>query len=296
MTGSVHTGAVFAVSSGLPRAQVLVKAMTLLEVLLDGRPRPVAELARLTGINRSTAHRLLATLRDFGMVRADPDTGRIGLGLRFLEFARVLLEHMDIRQVAAPYLRRLSEMSGETTYLVMFETDRVVYVDKVESPHAVRLQPQVGATAPLHCSAPGKALLARMDPARVRALMMQLGMPQYTRQTITSLNDLEAQLRQIREVGYAIEDSEWEEGVRSVAACVSARHGPLAVAIAGPSFRLSLAELQRLGAYLTTVVREIGAQLNWEIGRPVGAPVHSATSSNTDGRSDRPRCPEGVGT
>lgn len=251
-------------SSRLPRAQVLVKAMMLLEVLLDGQPHSVSDLARRTQINRTTVHRLLATLEDFGLVQRDPETERIRLGLRFLEFARVLLEHSDLRRVASPYLRRLSEISGETAYLTMLEGDLVVYIDLVESPHAVRLQKQIGATAPLHCTAAGKALLAELDPRRVRTILARTGLPSRTNRTIRSIEALEEQLAAVRAKGYAVDLEEDQEGVCCVASAIREPSGPrAALVIAGPAYRLTPDLLESLGAHTAEAAREVARQLGF---------------------------------
>lgn len=249
-------------TSRLPRAQVLVKAMALLEVLLDGQPHSVSDLARRTQINRTTAHRLLATLEDHRMVQRDPETERVRLGFKFLEFSRVLLEHSDLRRIASPYLHRLSEISGETAYLTMLEGDLVVYVDLVESPHAVRLQKQVGATAPLHCTAAGKALLAQLDPRRVRTILARTGLPARTNQTIRSLEALEQHLAEVRAKGYAVDLEEDQDGVCCVAAAIPGSDGPrAALVIAGPAYRLTPELLEGLGVRTMEVAREVARQM-----------------------------------
>jgi len=251
-------------SSRLPRAQVLVKAMALLEVLLDGQPHSVSDLARRTQINRTTVHRLLATLEDFRMVQRDPETERIRLGLKFLEFSRVLLEHSDLRRVASPYLRRLSEISGETAYLTMLEGDLVVYVDLVESPHAVRLQKQVGTTAPLHCTSAGKALLAGLDPRRVRTILARTGLPARTNRTITSIEALEQHLAAVRARGYAVDLEEDQEGVCCVAAAIPDPAGPrAALVIAGPAYRITPELLDSLGERTVEAAREVARQMGF---------------------------------
>ncbi|ADB53088.1 IclR family transcriptional regulator [Conexibacter woesei] len=233
--------------------KALVKAVAALDALLE-RPDglALAELARATGLSKPTTHRLLAGLLDAGLVRSAGD-GRYALGSRCLVLGAGFLAGIDLRREALPTLHELAAETGETCHLGVLSGTEVVYIEKVDSRHAIRMHSRVGATAPAVSTGLGRALLSRADADVVDAVLAAAAgpdglLPQRTPQTITDPAALRALLAAAREEGVAIDDVQNEPGIRCVAAPILDHAGVTvaALSVSGPETRITPAEAQRL--------------------------------------------------
>ena len=222
----------------------------------------LTEIAQLCGLEKSTVHRLLATLAAEGLVDQDPETDRYRLGLTLLELGMAVHQRLDIRSEALPVLRKLSERADDTVHLGVPRGAHVVYLEKVESRHAVQMRSRVGERMPLHSTGIGKAILAFAGDAAV-ATVLEAGLEQRTANTITDTCDLRYELERIRARGFSIDMEENEEGVRCVAAPVfdHQMHVAGAISIAGPAFRFSEARISELGIEVATAAQEVSHRL-----------------------------------
>jgi IclR family acetate operon transcriptional repressor len=244
--------------------KALVKAVAALDALLaepDGRS--LAELARATGLSKATAHRLLAGLADAGLVRALGE-GRYALGPRCLVLGAGFLAGVDLRREALPTLHELAERTGETVHLGVLSGTQVVYIEKVDSRHSIRLQSHVGATQPAISTGLGRALLAHAEPEAVDAALAG-GVELRTPNTLTDPDALRALLARVRDAGVAIDDVENEPGVRCVAAPLldHAGRAVAAVSVTGPEQRITPAEARRLEPAVRGAAQEISRRMGW---------------------------------
>jgi IclR family KDG regulon transcriptional repressor len=179
----------------------------------------VGELAEALGISSPSAHRLLSTLHARGYARQDPATARYSVGLRCFSLATLATAELDLRSAAAPHLRALNELTGETVHLAVHAGGDVVYLDRIEGTHPIGPISRIGARAPAHCVATGRAILAHLPEAELDALVAS-GLERYTDRTLTSRAALLADREQTRERGYAINEGSWRAEICGVAAPV----------------------------------------------------------------------------
>jgi IclR family acetate operon transcriptional repressor len=258
----------------------VVRAFDLLDLLAAAEPRgaTLAELAEQVPMAKSSILRYLTTLAAVDVVRRD-DGGRFRLGLKLVELAGGLLESDDLRSAAEPLLHDLAAVSGETVHLGVPSGNEVVYIAKVESRHSVRLVSRIGARAPIHCSAMGKAILAGLGAAERSPLLDSL--PRRTENTITSKKALQEELAEIRSAGFSIDDEENEVGVRCVGAVVTAGNGdPLgAISISGPADRLGRERASELGPVVIETAAEVARQLGHRAASPPELPAREAAAT-----------------
>ena len=160
------------------------------------------------------------------------------------------------------------EKTGETCHLGIKDADRVVYIEKVESPQAVRLRSGIGFTAPLYSTALGKVMLAYGDEADVERLVGQ-NLQKRTPNTIVDAEGIRAEVEKVRELGFATDDVENEEGIRCVAAPIF-DHGKEVIAsisLSGPEHRIPLERLEELAED----VKEASVWLSEKVGYRYGA-------------------------
>jgi DNA-binding IclR family transcriptional regulator len=217
----------------------LVKGIGLLEVLARAeRAMGVTELATRLGIGKSNVHRLLQALVALGYVRRDGSEGTYAATIRLWEIGSAVLDNLDLRRAAQPWMAWLLERTRETVHLSVLDGDEVVYVLKLDSPEPVRAYSSIGGRAPAHCVATGKAMLAWAGEPALAALSGRLRT--YSPRTITVPADFLRELERVRQHGYAVNRGEWRESVGGLAAPVVGPDGAViaAVGISGPIDRL----------------------------------------------------------
>ena len=152
-------------------SQTLDRALRILD-LVGEQPRRTNDVAEFLDVHPSTALRLLHTLRRHGFVHENSDHSyRLGASIFRLGFQA--LEGIELRTIARPYMEELNRATGETIHLGTLEDDDVVYVEKVEATHRVRMQTRIGAISPLHCTGVAKAIIAFL-PSAERARLLDL--------------------------------------------------------------------------------------------------------------------------
>jgi DNA-binding IclR family transcriptional regulator len=244
----------------------VTKAMDILDCLGQARePLAASEIGRRLGIPRSTAYRLLATLAAGRYVAQDVESPeKFRLGFKIVELAGSLLDTIELRQEAAPFLRELRDLANETVHLVVMERGQVAYVDKLECLQAVRMHSSIGRQGFAHSTAVGKAMIAFLPEDAVASIVAEHGLPALTANTITDLGALAEELDQVRRQGYAIDDLENEEGIRCVGAPIfDHTDKPVAaVSVSGPAYRMTL---ERTGE-LSVVVRRKAGEISRRLG------------------------------
>ena len=261
------------------RIQVLDRALAILDVLANLRAdASLAEIVEAVKVHKSTVHRLIMSLEKHRLVDRDSRTGRYRLGIRLFQLGTLAVAHMNIRDIAHPHLQALMYNSDETVHLCVLDNGEMLYLDKVEPNRSVRMSSTIGRRNPVHCTAVGKAIAAFLPEPEVDAIIRQHGMRRFTSKTLTTPGDLKAELRLVRERGYAVDDEENEDGVRCVASVVKDYAGrpAAAISVSSPSFRLPLEK----AASLAQLVCDTAQALSHECGyRPTPAPDVPADES-----------------
>lgn len=212
--------------------QSVERALLLVDLLAqENREMALTEISKRIGWPKSTVHGLLTTLRDFGYIDQSPATGHYRLGVRLFELGNVVARGWDIRSIAMPAMQRLNNLLGEMVQLAMEDKGEVLYLEKLDSNHIMRIVSEIGARLPMYCSGLGKMLLAYKTPAEVNWILSRHGMRAMTSRTITSRAELEKELAKIRRQGYAVDDREIMDSLRCVAAPIRDRDGKVKYAV-----------------------------------------------------------------
>lgn len=225
----------------------------------------VTEIANQMDINKSSVYRILSTLVQYGYVEQDNETGRYKLGYKFLEVSSRLLESMDLREEAKPYLRELESETNEVIHLVVYDQGEVVYIEKLDGNETLRMHSKVGKRAPMHCTSVGKAILAHLPPAVVADILERKGLPVHTDHTITDREQFLQELVDVRRNGFALDLEENEYGITCIAVPIFDHLGKVvaAVSISGPTMRMTKERLQLLNPRVISIGKQISARLGY---------------------------------
>ncbi|MDB4867737.1 MAG: IclR family transcriptional regulator [Cohnella sp.] len=218
----------------------------------------LSEIANQVGLHKSTVHRLLATLEDRGFVIRDEGTEKYRLGLRVLELSSSQSRPNDPSVVLLPEMERLRDQLGETVSLYVRDRTERVRIQAVQSEQAIRRVAPVGARLPLSVGASSKVLLAFAEPSVQSAALADPAWPQTL--------DKETYARQLDDIvdsGYSTSFEEREPGAAAVAAPIFNRAGKLvaALAVSGPSNRLTPEVMHNQAAFIMEAARRMGALL-----------------------------------
>jgi DNA-binding IclR family transcriptional regulator len=222
----------------------------------------LTQISELVGINKSTVHRLLATLEGKRFLKRDPKTGAYKPGIRLVQMAFLTMEHNDLRRLAAPYLHNLCEQHHENVNLSILEDTDVFYVDVIESSQRIKLAASPGERLPAIRTASGKAILAFVPEETVKNIL-ERGMPRDIQNTILSQEAFYKDMHEVRERGFATSEQEFEEGINAVAAPIlSSKSKPVAsVSIAGPAYRLTRDRMIKIGPEIMAAANNIAQEV-----------------------------------
>lgn len=246
--------------------QSVSRSLRILEALgRDGKPQSLAEITAAVKLPKTTVHRLLETLQYEGYVEQNPVTRQLLLSSKILELAASFLGRFDVREVARPLLMELWQRSQETVHLGLIDGSEVLYVEKLDSPHTIRMYSKIGRRAPLHCTGLGKALLANLPAEELERILEQQEFQRFTENTLVDRADLLQELANIRSRGVAFDNEEHEKNVRCVAAPVFDAQGQVnsAISIAGPAFRMTPERQQDLEPYVVEAAQKISRRLGY---------------------------------
>ena len=244
--------------------QSVDRALDLLEALAAAEGEvSITALAARTTLHVSTVHRLLSTLLRRGYVRQNPETSRYYAGAKLATLAEGRSRFGELRLRARPVLRAITEATRETANLVVLDDLAAVYTETIPSPQVVRLFTQAGNRVPLHATGAGKALLAALPAARRDSVLDRLELRPYTPHTIVDAAVLRRAVEEIRERGYAIDDEEYDDGVRCVAVPVMGAPNELigSLSISAPANRLTRQRCTELVPLLRRSASELAAAL-----------------------------------
>lgn len=244
--------------------QSVVKAIAILKCFENEKELGITEISRKTVLNKSTTFNMVTTLQLHGFLEQDADTLKYRLGMELYRIGMTV--HVDLRKIVFPYLDELVSAFKETVNFVLRDGADVVYMDKVESPHSMRISTGAGTRLPLYATAVGKAILSGLSAEEVSAILRGVSFAGYTNNTISNETDLVQYIKQVKEQGYAEDIEELEPGLICVAAPIFNFKGKAyaAISISGPTSRMNASVRAEMGRALVTVTQEISDKIGYK--------------------------------
>lgn len=201
------------------KVQSIDRAFDIMEYLSrEPEGLSLTEISQKLDLPTSTVFRLLSVLRDRNYINKNDSTSVYKLGLGFLELISIYLGSLELKTEARPYLRRLSQQTGQVVFMGMEQDHELVYIDKYEQFNEKNNFCFIGQRHQLYCTALGKSLLIKYSSEEIYKIYEEKVLESYTEKTITDLDELIKQVEQNHERGYSIDDEENEMGTCCVAA------------------------------------------------------------------------------
>ena len=248
--------------NAVPPVEAVRRALRILSLFEPTSPElGISDVARRLGMHKSTVHRLLTTMQAEGFVY-QTEAGRYALTWKVLQLGAARAAHRGVRETVLRHLEPLAERTGETAHLAVLDGTQVLYVEKVESRHQLRMPSAVGRHVPLHATALGKVLAAGLDDVEAGRLLFGQELAALTPNTLTRPQDILAELENVSDRGYATDMEEIEPGLTCVAAPVLGPDGETcaAISIAGPTSRVA-SHIEQHAAEVRSTCERLSAAL-----------------------------------
>ena len=248
--------------------QVLDRTFAILDALAEkGSLVRVAELSKHLRLDKSTVFRLLKVLEQNKYVERAPGDGKYRLGTKILHLGMLALAEVDVAQASQAYLERLVSLTGETAHMGVLRNSQIVSVAVAHGSMNLRLGVNVGGNSPVHCTALGKAILAFLPQDECLSVIDRIRFATYTPRTISKKSVFRKELKTVRERGYSIDNEEFEPGLKCVGAPVHNYSGKAvgAISVAGPAFRVTNANIDRLGGTVMETAKELSEELGFRL-------------------------------
>lgn len=226
------------------------------------------EVTERTGRPESTVYRLLKQFREHGFLDYDVQTGKYRLGIKLATLGELAQHSSSIQRAAGPYLRQVSEKTGETATLMVMTGGKGMTVEVEEGEEPILRYRLLGHELPLHATAGGKAMLAGFnDEERVKNTL-KLPLERYTQYTVTKLSDLFAELERVRERGASFVNGEWVEEIVGAGAAIRNYQGNVAgaVTVGGVRSRVSSEDLELMAEAAVEAADGVARSLGYQDG------------------------------
>lgn len=239
--------------------QSLARGIEILSIIRKKGSVTIVELAADLGVDKSTVSRLISTLKQYDMIYVDPVSKKYRLGFRVLYLSEGVKNHYSIATIARPYLHKICEEMNESVHLAAMGNRKIYIIDQVLSKREYNLSAQVGMIEAWHCSSVGKCVLAYKPQSFIDEILQDYDYKAYTPKTITNRERLEAELRQIKAQGYALDDEEVTAGVRCIAVPVFF-YGSVrcCIGISAPKDQITPQTIHRYTACMKKYCRQMG--------------------------------------
>ena len=247
--------------------QSVTKALDIMEIFLDTKKEmTLSEIADALTMNKSTVRRLIATLTQRGYIYQKGNRGKYSLGMIYLNFSEAVKSQKPFRDLAIPYLTRLSHELNESVVLSLIEgKDRALtetFRDSTD--HLLKVIPHESSTVILHATCLGKIALSSYSDEELSTYFNTHNIERHTPNTITNISDMRNQLKSVREEGVAFDDEENAIGVRGIATALFGGEGTIigSIGVIAPTVRMSYIQMKSLAP----VIKNYALQLSTEFG------------------------------
>ncbi|GGA26541.1 IclR family transcriptional regulator [Paenibacillus physcomitrellae] len=244
--------------------KTVVRSMDLLNLFLSHHKLNINEMARLSGIPKTSVHRMIGSLEEMGLLSKDTE-GKYSLGLLFLQFGNLVAERLDIRHTSLPVMEQLKDEIKEAVHLVLRDGRESIYIEKLDTDHPVRLFTKIGRKAPLYAGASSRVILAFMSEDEREAYLKEVSLKPIASGTVTDKQKLRKLLEDSRTKGYSFSRSELENYTVELSAPIFDHAGQIIAALstAGLEVQFDQGRIEQLSVKVRQAADEISQKLGF---------------------------------
>ena len=247
--------------SGVAKIRVLERAVDVMNSLAEmEQPSGLSEIVERTSLPKTTVFRILNTLEEHSLVMRC--NGQYAIGPAVLLGKRLQSTKRIIRG-SKPHMVELWDFTRETVHLVFFDGENAYYIEKLDTPHPVRMRSRIGAHLTLYSTAAGKAILSALSQEEIDAYLNKVALTRKTPNTIVDKEKLMAELSKIRQEGFAKDIQENEAGTCCVGAPILQNGKPIgAISVSAPAYRFTEEKMLEAGRKVQEIVAKVSEALS----------------------------------
>ncbi len=248
------------------RVQSIDRATAILECFNEEKKElKLSEISERLGLNKSTVHGIISTLKYHGFISQNEDTQKYKLGIRFIEFGDLVINSLNIRNAALSVIDEVCDRIEETIHIAMLDGIDVVWIEKRECIKSIKTSTKLGSRLPAYTTADGKMVLSYIDKEKIRNYLPKK-IPKHTENTITNKVAFIKRLEEIKENGYTIDNEEFVEGIKCVAAPIFDHEGKVRFSLSttGPAFRMTDEKTKELVIIIKEAANEISRRIGYK--------------------------------
>lgn len=249
----------------LVRVQSIDRAVAILDCFTENkRELKLSDMAQMLELNKSTVHGLLNTLKYHGLIEQDEVTQKYRLGTRFIVYSDLVINSLDIVNVACPIIEKVCEKIEETVHIAMLDGCEVVFIDKRECNRSVKTSTKIGARLPAYSTADGKVILCFIKEDKLKEVLPR-SLKKLTPNTITDKQQLIGTLSEIKTNGYAVDCEETVQGLVCVAAPIMNHNGEVKYSLSttAPSVRMTEEKIKEYIDIIKKAANEISCRIGY---------------------------------
>jgi DNA-binding IclR family transcriptional regulator len=246
--------------------QSIDRAVAILECFSEEKKElKLTEISERLDLNKSTVHGIISTLKYHGFISQDEETQKYKLGIRFIGFGDLVVNSMNIRNAAVPVIIDVCDRIEETVHMAMLDGADVVWIEKSECNKSIKTSTTIGARLPAYTTADGKIIICYQNKDKIKAYLPKR-IPKHTINTITNKSEFIKKLEEMKKNGYAIDNEEYVEGIKCVAAPVFDHDGKVRFSLSttGPAFRMTEEKIKEITAIIKEAANEISRRIGYK--------------------------------
>lgn len=244
--------------------QVIDRTFDILELLAtEEEGLGITEIARRLDLNKTTVHRIVNAILKRGYIEKT-EQGLYQMGLKCVAIASIRLGNLELSTEARPFLANLTNALRQSCHLAILDGNDAVYIDKVEVTKNIRLYSEIGRRIPVYCSALGKALLLDKSQRQIEDILKHCNYQAYTKNTLTTAEQVMAEIEESRHTGWTIDNEEHDRGIRCIAAPVYDYTGRIIAAVSTSASTFFYTEARQLE--IAEMVKDTAMQISKQMG------------------------------
>jgi len=244
----------------------VIKAVEVLRLLSTSETGlGVTEISNNLNYGVSATYHLLNTLRLCNIIEQDKDTKKYRIGFELFRISSIAKNQNSLANIAQVHLDKLKEAVGETSNLVTLDDNNIVYIAQSESSNLLKMFTQLGARVPFYCTGAGKVLLAYQTKEVQNYILDKTDLTKYTKNTLTTKEELINEFKIIKIQGYALDNEERELGVTCIAAPIFDCYNEVvaSISVSGPTSRLKEKGLKAIINHVIRTSEELSFKLGY---------------------------------
>lgn len=244
-------------------SQSLERGLQTLLFLATRKSIGVTELATELNVNKSTAYRILETLRKYNMTEQKKVSSKYKLGPAVLQLSEQVYKDLNIISIAKPYMQKLVEELGESTHLCILSNNSAVVIEQITTSSRLSVNSKIGNNEPLHASSVGKCLLAFVNSEELKKILNKIKMDKFNQRTIVDKETLIKELTKTKKRGYAIDDREITDEIRCISVPIFNHKGQAvySLGLSGPVSRMTRNKMEKAILLLKKTGESVSAKL-----------------------------------